>query len=833
LVDIDTDLKNATYLNLKFGDVKGRITWDDDPNNLIFSEIEARKNDTPYKVSGTLFLGPSDSIAMNVAFPSGNIRDVSSIFENLVSGLWWYPKTMSGPFQGTAKLSGGISLSQLSVIAQLSGNNWQFMGERAKSINLKGGYVRGDYILSEVNGVKENGRFSGRITYSADKKFDWELKTQNFSIADVDHIARMDVPFRGKFEFESRGRGKAETLQSVTLGALNDFSVRGRPLPPSQLSIRTDGGVANAKVVALGGQGIADLAYNLNSGAASSLKAELRHLDFSPMILLLNPKLMQDPELDGYVSGDLKLGFNSGEIERATGGFSVQEYHLAKTGAIFHLNHPVSVKVQAGDFNLKDLSVSGNSGAASLNLRGNPDGLNGTVGGQLDLSILEFLTPTISRGAGVADLGFTIGGLLKAPSIYGRADIKNGQLKIPSIDSPFENISGSLNLKDGNVIVQNLQCDLGGGRVVANGSVDIYADRYPALDLKANLTGNRLRIYPFQYVKLRGAMGVTGDDRPYLVSGSLVADGAVIHEKVMGQKQNAASQSLLYTPSASGRSGATESDLPLFKLKIDVAAERGIMVQNDLFDAEMKAHVSVVNTLAAPRILGSAEIVQGKLSFKDRQFQIQSAAAKFDNPAVIDPTFNMTATTDVGSTKVQLYASGRPSNIKLDFTSNPAMSEPDILSLLALGSGTLDNRNKFAGVGTDRSQVQQGEAASLLLQSMDFNRDLQDKTGFEIQLDETVNPLQGQSIFNAKSPTEQTAQPKIVVRRRIGNRLSLSYGSTVGVGANKQNDFNAELQLTPGFSAIGVYENYETQEETRKDTQSSYGIDLKVQKRFK
>jgi translocation and assembly module TamB len=382
------------------------------------------------------------------------------------------------------------------------------------------------------------------------------------------------------------------------------------------------------------------------------------------------------------------------------------------------------------------------------------------------------------------------------------------------------------------ISVQNLQADLAGGQVNSSGKVEVFTYKYPTLDLKATLAGSRLKIYPFQYVKVRGDLAVEGDQRPYLISGSTIVDSGMVKEKVLGQKQGDTTKTLQYTPASSGSKGATD-DIPLFKLKIDVNADRNILVQNDLFDAELKAHVTIINTLDAPRILGTADMIQGKMTFKDHQFQVQSASANFDNPSTLIPHVNMSATTEVGNTKVNLNTSGRMNNLKFDLTSNPAMSESEILSLLSLGGGSLDNRNRYAGVQTDYSAVQQGEAAALVLQTMDFNRDLQDKTGFEIQLDESINPLLGQSIFNSKTPIEQTAEPKLVVRRRIGDKFSVSYGSTVGVGTDKESDFNAEYHLTPGLSAIGVYENYETQETTQLLNQNSYGLDLKLEKRFK
>jgi hypothetical protein len=170
--------------------------------------------------------------------------------------------------------------------------------------------------------------------------------------------------------------------------------------------------------------------------------------------------------------------------------------------------------------------------------------------------------------------------------------------------------------------------------------------------------------------------------------------------------------------------------------------------------------------------------------------------------------------------------------MKVDLTSNPSMSESEILSLLALGSVPTDS-SKRLGVATDRSAVQQGEAMDILLQSMDFNREVQEKTGFEFQFNEYENTLQGQSIFS-RSANETTVSPKIVVKRRIGDRVTLSYGSTVGVDVNKQTEANAELHVTPGFSVIGVWDTYEFSDlQQRMDSQSSYGFDLKLQKRFK
>jgi hypothetical protein len=295
---------------------------------------------------------------------------------------------------------------------------------------------------------------------------------------------------------------------------------------------------------------------------------------------------------------------------------------------------------------------------------------------------------------------------------------------------------------------------------------------------------------------------------------------------VLSQNKGEALKALQYTPPPSR---TTASDYPKFKLNIKVAAESGVMIRNDLFDAEAKGDLTVVNTLEAPRLLGSADLIAGKINFKDRSFQIQTANAVFDNPAVLNPSFTLTANADVNGTKIQMYASGRLNSWKLEFSSNPVMPESEILSLLATGMTSSDAKKLSA---SDRAAMEQGEAASLLLNSLDFNRDMQSKTGIQIGLDESTAPQQqGTSVFKPQTSADSIAQPKIVIKRKIGSRFDLSYGQTVSNSTTSNaKEVTGEYHVTPGFSLMGVWDNYETIDAQER---TSFGGDIKFQTRFK
>jgi translocation and assembly module TamB len=196
----------------------------------------------------------------------------------------------------------------------------------------------------------------------------------------------------------------------------------------------------------------------------------------------------------------------------------------------------------------------------------------------------------------------------------------------------------------------------------------------------------------------------------------------------------------------------------------------------------------------------------------------------FDNPAVINPKFNMVSTADINEVKIRMLAYGEMTDWKVELSSNPAMPEQEILSLLALGFSSQDSQKKRG------SDIQQGEAASLLLHSFDFNRDVKEKTGFQIELDKSVNTQSGSSIFKTETQTE--ASPKVVIKRKIGKKLEVSAGSTVGVGTTSELEVNAEVKdVVPGVSVIGVWDSFEGVQ--TQESQTSYGVDLKYQKRFK
>lgn len=825
-VDFFPDLTDARYINLEFGALKGKISYDDHPSKLYFQGLQGQKDSLAYTGEGVIDLATGkDDIFLDIKLNHGNMKDLNSIFANLTKDLWWFPRTMSGQVRGAIEVRGKLSLDQLSALGTIDSSQLDWLEERFQSVRLKGGFDRGDYRIEEFRARKNDGVLNGGITLTSKGDLSWRFRSSGLQLSDFDHVGRLDFPVRGKVQIQSDGSGKLGAIESNTRIISEAGTIRGRRLEPSFIDVKSSNGILKLNSIAFGGQGQLDLTYRFNEKQPSQLRLTATSLDFTPVILFLNPKLAIDETLRAHTSGDLQLEFFAGKAERASGKAELDEFVLSKSDRKIALEKPVLFKIQDGSFDVRDFVVRTDRGTTEVRLLSRLGNIQGSIRGEADLSGIEYLTSAIESAKGLVTLDLLAKGSLKEPLLSGDIQVQKGSIKVSDFESPIEAIDARIEVKGAHIQAKSMNAVLADGRLTGAGTVDLFIDRYPRLDLVGNLFGNKIKVYPFQFAKVRGKLKVTGDELPYMISGDVVVDQAFSNASLFARKDQGL-KAARYTPPPTSKQ---QSDFPRFKLDIDVRADRNVIMKNELIDAELKAKIKVVNTISTPRLTGQAEVISGRINFKDRNFTIQSATATFDNPTVINPKFNLGATTQVNDYRIQMYVSGdAEKSWKVELSSSPAMSESDIISLLALGV-TQDDVKKLRS-GSQQS-LQQGQAASLVLNSLDFNRDVQAKTGLQIQVEEAINTQSGTSVFRPQNQVDTVAAPKIVIKRKIGKKLELSMGSTVGVGLGRQQQVNAEVKVTPAFSLIGVWNQFQGVDSNQNPT--SYGLDLKLQKRFK
>lgn len=826
LIDFDAKVKDAKYMGLNFGNISGRITFDDELSELRFTNFHANQKSTFYSLrEGFVNLGEEEALHLPFEIHVGKVEDFATILEPLIKKVSWFPDTLKGEVHGTAEISGKVETSKLVISSELEGSDWSWKGERARRVKLNFGFNQGTYYAKNVSILKTVGMIHGNIDFNTNTDvLNWNFNTDNFSLNDLDFFERLEIPAKTKIAVTSQGSGQMDHLKSKSEAKIYDTEIKGEKFDSSQFSLEVGESTLRANFDFFGKKLSSQLRYALIPKQPSSFKIDLNDFDFSPALLILNPKLLDDPKLVGKISGHMDLDFLSTQAELARGEIQVKNYVLRKTGASLILIDPINVPVQLGYFHFPASRIRSQNSEITMSGEGKKGDIDFRLQGQTDLSIAEFFSSSIQKAIGKAETDIQIRGPLKELKVNGDLDFTGAKFLMRFMQSPLEDMDGSIRFRQGLISVESIEGYLGDEVVSASGKIQTYTDRFPEMDLRILLEDNKIKMAPLDLVQARGTLLIKGSSSPYLISGNLEVPQALWTQSFGQSGGGGGNRGDRFLPKDKDKQANTN----LFGLNLNINANQGFIVRNEIIDAEFKGKVNLIGPPDNPRLLGSGQLIQGRVLFKDRPFIFENAKIDFDDPYQLNPKFNASAISEVNQYKIRVLAYGRASQWKAEFSSTPFMPENEIFSVLASGF-TASDSSRYKN--RDRSYLSQGEAASLILHSMDFSKDVQSRTGFQFDVEEAVDSQTASSIFKPQNLSDNVAAPKLVIKRQVGRNIVLGFGSTVGVGSENQKEVNAEYKLTPAVSALGVWNNIE--EVNTRETRTSFGLDLKFNRRFK
>ncbi len=178
------------------------------------------------------------------------------------------------------------------------------------------------------------------------------------------------------------------------------------------------------------------------------------------------------------------------------------------------------------------------------------------------------------------------------------------------------------------------------------------------------------------------------------VDARIEINGTVNHPKISGDvKVNTALITMPFAPVE--EPPPPEGQPKPMDLDLAITGPQGIWLRNA--DADIELKIDNLNVRMQQNLLflsGRLETIRGTYKALDRQFDITSGGQlTFTNSALINPELNLSAhtsvdqTTDEGIKKVEIFLKiqGTALQPKLSFTSDPTMSEQDILTMISVG----------------------------------------------------------------------------------------------------------------------------------------------------
>ncbi len=244
----------------------------------------------------------------------------------------------------------------------------------------------------------------------------------------------------------------------------------------------------------------------------------------------------------------------------------------------------------------------------------------------------------------------------------GTVELANGTMQLQSLKKPVTQLKGQLLFRGNHVDITG-STTMGKGNAGLSGNIGwmgpSITSYYGALQMKGIEIAHAFYTGP-----LDGELYIVDkQDMPTLV-------GAISLHDVVG--------SIPLTFESS------ETSIPL-GLDLTIDAKENVRLYNPLlYDMFLQGKVKFEGTVGEPKASGKLSVNKGYVKYLKNRFKITEGQAKFVTGSII-PELNVRSMANVKNYRISLQAEGPATQMKLKLTSEPNLSERQIISLLTFG----------------------------------------------------------------------------------------------------------------------------------------------------
>jgi outer membrane protein assembly complex protein YaeT len=532
-------------------------------------------------------------------------------------------------------------------------------------------------------------------------------------------------------------------------------------------------------------------------GGPATIKASVRGLD--PAAIPGMP-----PGLTGHVGLDLDASATRADLAALKGHIAFPQLEIAFNRLTLTQQEPSRISIQSGTATVERLALSGSAGAVvasgSAGLVGDRS-LDLKVDGTLKVAALSVLTKRI-RTDGTATLKLAAHGTMTAPELNGTFDLADTTFASDDLNIAATNVNAHVDLAGTRMKLTRISGEVNGGTLEGSGSVTLGNGSISDIDLQFSAKD-------FAYdapLDLRSLSSSTirvnrrGDE--FLVAGQVTINEAGLTTDINFD------EGLFAAINAPRTLDFTEVRNPLLErvhFNIDVDTAAPVIIDNNLARAEIATDLRIVGTPYEPGLTGRLTLAEGgQITLNARRYEVERGIITFVHERRIVPSIDLVLNTKASNYYVRIAVAGTPGKTQTSWTSEPPLSEPDIMALVVTGRTVDEMRG-------EESEVARVQAMSYLTGRVGskFGRGLERATGIsEVRIEPVL-------IANETDPTA-----RLTVGQNVTDEVKLIYSTNLA-DSNDQ-IWVAEYDVTRRFQLRGV----------RERDDDSYRVDFRHDVRF-
>lgn len=423
---------------------------------------------------------------------------------------------------------------------------------------------------------------------------------------------------------------------------------------------------------------------------------------------------------------------------------------------------------------------------------------------QANLSILPLLSGEVAWAAGETKGELTVGGTLAQPLLRGSVVVHDGTVKLKGLAEPIQKVGVDIQFEGDKINIITFDGSMGGGSYRLTGTASLNG--VSLADYRLLLVLDKLGIN-HKYFKgpLQGTLTLVSTGGKPVLGGSLVFDNTTINVPFVPE----------FAPSGLD-----------VGLDLEVVAARKVRLMNPYFyDLMVEGKARFRGSSREPAASGRFTAVRGTVNYLRTQFRVDSATADFTQFASFLPVIRLNADTKLEYTTVKLAVNGPLNAMEFHLSSEPSMSQQQILSLLTLRNRYADRQG--AGGGSRDTGLGRDELLSLFDAGLQMTFVAEAESAFRNSLgldefrfvrsnlttDASSRPPSGSSsssLFGSGSSSSSSAADErqlynVAIGKYITDRLYLSY--TFGIDHRETSGY-LRYDLNRRFSVTGAIDEY-------------------------
>ena len=684
--------------------------------------------------------------------------------DGLLSGRGQITGSVDNP-----QFNGYISSDALSVNGELLNDIHGRVYADKSVVNVQ------DFTFAEADG--------GRYTAKGGMKFD--DSRQLFGVLDVTNgsvknlltlLDRSNEHIDGKLNGSVEIGGTRDNPSVNVTGKINDVSIDEKIVGDATI----DASLANRKfkVTTLKlpvDEGLIAIGGTMDLDGQADLQVALKDVDIVPFL----PLMGKDIQATGWVTGVVNITGEtknpkvelSGAVESGSfNGVGIDEGFVLATMQ----DQVIQIQRIQGAKSGYKLSVYGKIPLAAIFTSGyipanDSKSMDVTIDfNEADMAVIPLLTTSVKEATGPLKGTVHITGTIDQPEAYGTVSVRNGTMKVASVENQITAI-------DGDLIFSGQQGDFQSRINMGKGSAGLAA--------KVNWSGHTLTNYKAavqledlevrsEYVRgpLNGELYIADrDGLPTLI-------GTLNLEKIQ------------FKIPLSLQSSESTKDMGV---DVTVHAGKGVrLYDRTLYNMFISGDVHFGGSLQNPTASGQFDVRNGTFKYLSHVFNITKGNAHFVGGSYL-PNLQLEAETNVSNYTIMLGVKGTVDHMDLSLSSNPTLSRKQIISMLTFGRGADSNSSTLTN-----EDVNAVATAGLQMFAFGYVQDaLQNTLGLD-----RINITTGSIDPDEPTNRDTASNYNIEIGKYVLPRVMLTYSQGIN---NKQNKYGIEYSVKRNLKFTG------------------------------